>query len=75
MLAFKRAPADHHTQAWGLGHTSGNIWIWHWWYIVAIPDPGVFNICAPDTDLTDDSHGDWSLTAGKKKQDKNKKIP
>ena len=25
---------------------------------------GLFTICAPDTDVTDDSHGDCSLTAG-----------
>ena len=42
MLAIKRAPADHDTQACCLGPTFCNIEIghfYHGWYIVAIPDP------------------------------------
>ena len=31
---------------------------------------GLFTICAPDTDVTDDSHGDCSLTVGRKKNPK-----
>ena len=44
MLAIKRAPADHDTQACCLGPTLCNIMIGHFdlgWYIVALPDPGV----------------------------------
>ena len=44
MLAIRRAPADHDTQAFFLGRTFCNIEIghfYHGWYIVAIPDPGV----------------------------------
>ena len=44
MLAIRRAPADHDTQACCLGPTFCNIEIghfYHGWYIVAIPDPGV----------------------------------
>ena len=31
---------------------------------------GLFTIYAPDTDVTDDSHGDCSLTACQKKKEK-----
>ena len=72
MLAIKRTPADHDTQAWGLGPTLRNIWIWHfimggilWLY----QTQGLFIICAPDTDVTEDSHCDCSLTAGHDKKD------
>ena len=44
MLAIRRAPADHNTEACCLGPTVCNIEIrhfYHRWYIVAIPDPGV----------------------------------
>ena len=44
MLAIRRAPADHDTQACCLRPTLCNIVIGHFnhgWYIVAIPDPGV----------------------------------
>ena len=44
MLAIRRAPANHATQACCLGPTLCNIVIGHFnhgWYIVAIPDPGV----------------------------------
>ena len=44
MLAIRRAPADHDTQACCLGPTLCNIVTGHsnhGWYIVAIPDPGV----------------------------------
>ena len=44
MLAIKRAPADHDTQACCLGPKFCNIVIgnfYHGWYIVAIPDAGV----------------------------------
>ena len=44
MLAIKRAPADHDSQACCLGPTLCNIMTGHFnhgWYIVAIPDPGV----------------------------------
>ena len=44
MLAIRRAPADHHTQACCLGPTFCKIEIghfYHGWYIVAIRDPGV----------------------------------
>ena len=44
MLAIRRAPADHDTQACCLGLTFCNIGIglfYRVWYIVAIPDPGV----------------------------------
>ena len=71
MFGIKRAPADHDTQARGLGPTLCNIWIWHfiiggilWLY----QTQGMFVICAPETDVTDDSHGDCSLTAGHKKK-------
>ena len=74
MLAVKRAPADD-TQAWGLGPTLCNIWIWHfimggilWLY----QTQWLFIICVSDTDVTKNSHSDWS-TAGHKKQNKKKK--
>ena len=67
MLAIKRAPADHDTQAWGLGPTLCNIWIWHfiiggilWLY----QTQGLFIICATDNDVPDDSLGGSSLTVG-----------
>ena len=44
ILAIRRAPANHDTQAICLGPTFCNIKIGHFyheWYIVAIPDPGV----------------------------------
>ena len=70
MLAIKRALTDYDTQASGLGPTLCNIWIWHfnmgdilWLY----QTQGLFIIYVPDTDMTDDSHGDCSLTAGHKK--------
>ena len=70
MLAMKRAPADHGTETFRLGPTLGNIRIWHftmggilWLY----QTQGLFIICAPDTDVIDDSHRDCSLTAGHKK--------
>ena len=35
---------------------------------------GLYKICAPDTDVTEDSHGDCTLTAGhKNKQTKKQK--
>ena len=44
VLAIRKAPADHDTQACSLGPTFCNIEIghfYHGWHIVAIPDPGV----------------------------------
>ena len=71
MLAIKRAPADHETQAWDLGSTLRNIWIWHfiiggilWLY----QTQGLFIISSPDTNVTEDSHSDCSLTAGHEKK-------
>ena len=50
MLAIRRAPVDHDTQACCLGPTLCNIvngYFDHGWYIVAILDPGVVNdLCA-----------------------------
>ena len=61
MSVIKRAPADHDTQARGLGPTLCNIWISHfimggilWLY----QTQGLIMICVPDTDVTDDSHGE-----------------
>ena len=34
---------------------------------------GLFIICAPDTDVTENSHGNSSLTAGPEKKKKRKK--
>ena len=71
MLAIKSIPADHDTQIWDLGPTLCNIWIWHfimsgilWLY----QTQGLFIICAPDKDMTQDSHRDCSLTAGHEKK-------
>ena len=76
LLAIKGAPADTDTQARGLGPTLCNIWIWHfimggilWLY----QTQGLFITCAPDTDMTDDSHSDCSLTVGHQKE-KNPKF-
>ena len=70
MLAIRRAPADHGTQACCLGPMLCNIVVgnvYHGWYIVAIPDPVLFIICMPDTDVNENSHGGYSETAGHKK--------
>ena len=67
MLAIKTAPADHDTQVWFQGPTLCNIWIWHFimgGILRLYQAQGLFIICAPDADVTDDSHCDSSLTAG-----------
>ena len=45
---------------------SGILWLYQ--------TQGLFIICAPDTDVTDDSQGDCSLTAGHKKKMKRKNL-
>ena len=77
MLDLKRASAGHDTLARGLGLTLCNIGIRHfimdgisWLYQIQ----RLFIICSPGTDVTDDSHGDCSLTAGHKKTPKKPKF-
>ena len=73
ILAIRRAPADHDTQACCLGPTLSYIQIWnfyHEWNIVAIPDPGLFIISASDTDATENCHSGSSWTAGHKNKKK-----
>ena len=71
MLVIRRAPADYDTQACYLGPTlchilfkifimGGILWLYH--------TQGLFIICAPNTDVTENSyHIDCSWTAGHKK--------
>ena len=65
MLSIRRAPADYDTQAY---------WFWFWFNIFIMggifwlyQTHGLFIICAPDTDVTEDSHSDSLRTAGHKK--------
>ena len=63
MLAIRRAPADHNTLACYMGPTFCNIEIKHfimggilWLY----QTQGLFLICAPDKDVTENCHIDCS---------------
>ena len=72
MLAIKRVPADHEAQAWGLGPMMCNIWHFIMGGILWLyQTQGLFIISAPDTDVTDDSHGEtvywWRVTKKPKK--------
>ena len=62
MLAIKGSPANHDTQTSDLGHMLIYISICHsslWLY----QTQGLFIICVPDTDVTEDSYSKCSWTA------------
>ena len=65
ILALKRAPVDHDTQACCLGPKMCHILFQHFYRI-----QGLFIICAPDTNVTENSHSYCSWTAGHKKTQK-----
>ena len=70
MLAIKKSPADHDTQAYS-GVQRCDIFWFNLFIMVGIlwvyQTQGLFILCAPDTDITEDSHGDCSWTVGHKK--------
>ena len=76
MLAIRRAPADHDTQACCLGPTLCHILIQHFyheWYIVAIPDLG-FVYYLRDRHRCDQEQSQWLFMNSGSQTDKKKKT-
>ena len=73
MFGIRRAPADHDTQAYLLG-TCWDIFWFNIFFMGGIlwvyQTQGLFIICVPDTDVTENSHSDCSWTAAHQKKNK-----